>query len=147
MTMARDRDIRRAMLVELKGSAPLIALVPATSIFPQTVPANQSWPLVKMGVPSGVSAIRGACMDGAESIVAVHGFTAGVRRGKKLIETAEDHAGRIGDAIARALDGKRLPLEGGGTVRIRWTGSQLLQDAQEAGGFHTVQNFQMRHLA
>ncbi|SKB48994.1 Protein of unknown function [Rhizorhabdus histidinilytica] len=86
-------------------------------------------------------------MDGAESIVAVHGFTAGVRRGKKLIETAEDHAGRIGDAIARALDGKRLPLEGGGTVRIRWTGSQLLQDAQEAGGFHTVQNFQMRHLA
>ncbi|MBO9380451.1 DUF3168 domain-containing protein [Sphingomonas histidinilytica] len=146
MTRSRDREIRRAMLAELRGSAPLVAIVPATSIFSQIVPANQLWPIVKMGAPSGVAPVRGTCMDGAESIVAVHGFTSGIRQGKKLIENGEDHAGRIGDAIATALDGKRLPLEGGGMVRIRWTGSQLLQDAQEAGGFHTVQNFQMRRL-
>ncbi|RVT93695.1 tail completion protein gp17 [Sphingomonas crocodyli] len=147
MARARHREIRRAALAELKADAPLLAIIPADSIFPQTVPANPAWPLVKTGVLSAVTPVRGACINGAESIFAVHGFTSGVRQGSQLIETAEDHASRIGDAIAVALDGKRLPLEGGGTVRIRWTGAQLLQDAQEAGGYHTVQNFRVRHLS
>ncbi|ARR53486.1 hypothetical protein HY78_08655 [Rhizorhabdus wittichii DC-6] len=147
--MARSRalPVRRAMLVHMKGDAPLVALVPAASIFGQIVPANTSWPYIRMGSPSAIGAVRGTCMNGAEGIVSIHGFSIGRRRGEKLVETAEDHAGRIGDAIAAALDGARLPLDGGGKVKLTWTGDQLLQDPEEAGAFHTVQNFTWRFLS
>ncbi len=147
--MARSRalPIRRAMLIRMKGDAPLVALVPAASIFGQTVPANVSWPFIRMGAPSAIAAVRGTCMNGAEGIVAVHGFSIGRRQGEKQVETAEDHAGRIGDAIAAALDSARLPLDGGGKVKLTWTGDQLLQDPEEAGAFHTVQNFNWRFLS
>lgn len=147
--MARSRalPIRRAMLARMKASAPLTAIVPGASIFGQTVPADKTWPFVKTGAPSATGAVRGTCMNGAEGIVAIHGFSNGRRQGKKLIETAEDHAGRIGDAIAEALDGTRLPLDGGGAVKLTWTGDQLLQDPEEASAFHTVQNFAWRFLS
>ena len=99
-----------------------------------------------MGAPSAIP-VRGTCISGAESIVAVHGFSKGRFTGSTLVESAEDHAGRIGDAIAGALDGKKLDLDGGGFVRITWTGDQLLQDSAEAGAYHVVSNFRMRHLS
>jgi len=147
MARSRSRDIRRAMLAALKAAAPLTTLVPGAQIHPQTVPANPAWPFICMGAPSAVTRIKGACIDGAESIVAIHGFSKGRYSGKRLIETAEDHAGRIGDAIAASLDSRRLALEGGGEVKIDWTGDQLLQDPEEAGAFHVVSNFRMRHLS
>lgn len=146
MARSRARPIRRAMLAQMKGNAALVALVPAASIYGQTVPANKAWPFIRTGAPSATGAVRGTCMDGATGIVAVHGFSNGRYQGSMLVETAEDHAGRIGDAIAEALDGVRLALDGGGEVRLRWTGDQLLQDPEEAGAFHTVQNFETRYL-
>jgi len=147
--MARSRalPIRRAMLTRMKATAGLTTLVPAASIFGQTVPANKAWPFIRTGAPSATGAVRGSCMNGAEGIVAVHGFSTGRRQGKTLAESAEDHAARIGDAIADALDGARLPLDGGGEVKLTWTGDQLLQDSEEAGAFHTVQNFTTRFLS
>lgn len=147
MAISRSKDIRRAMLAHMKGNAPLVAIVPASQIHPQTTPASPTWPFIRMGAPSAVRPRRGVCIDGAEAIVDVHGFSNGRRQGSSLAETAEDHAGRIGDAIAKALDGARLALDGGGEVKVTWTGDQLLQDPEEAGAFHTVQSFRMRHLS
>lgn len=144
--MARDSllPVRRAMLTVMKADAGLIALVPAARIYPQSPPASPEWPFVKTGSPSGVP-LRASCIDGMEVICAVHAFSKGRRTGKRLIETAEDHAARIGAAIAAALDGQKIEIAAGAAT-IKWTGSQLLQDRDEAGAFHTIQNFRARCL-
>lgn len=149
--MANDASlpVRRAGLTALKADAGLTAadMVPAASIHPQSPAGTPEWPFVKWGAPAGIPIRAPGCVDGNEITVAVHGFSNGRRSGDALLETAEDHAARIGAAIASALDGKRLDLAGGGAARFRWTGSQLLIDGDEAGAFHTVQNFRVRVIA
>lgn len=149
--MANDatRPVRRAALAALKADAGVTAadLVPAASIHPQAPPGQPDWPFIKWGAPSGIPIRVPACVDGSEITVAVHGFSKGRRVGDQLVETAEDHAARIGAAIAEALDGVRLDIEGGGWAKFKWTGSQLLVDGGEADAFHSVQNFVVRVLA
>lgn len=143
--MAKDNTlpVRRAMLTALKADAGMIAIVPAEDIHPQAPLSVPSWPFVKAGAPSGVP-IRASCVDGGEITVAFHGFgKARLNGSSQVIETAEDHAARIGAAMAAALDGKVLTIPGG-TAKVRWTGSQLLQDGAESDAFHTVQNFRVR---
>lgn len=147
--MANDLTlpIRRASLAELKADANLTAIVAAPSIWPQTTPANVAWPFVKMGAPTGLP-LRAGCVDGNTGIFAVHGFAkARYDDAGAMIETAEDHAARIGAAIASALDRKALRLDGGQTLKLLWTGQQLMMDGDEADAFHTVQNFAYRALA
>lgn len=146
--MANDatRPVRRTMLTALKADEAVTALVSASSIYPQATTANPGWPFIRYGSPTGVP-VSAACVDGAEITVAVHGFAKPRFSGSQIIETAEDHAARIGAAIATALGGRSLALEGGGNVRLRWTGSQLFPDADEADAFHTVQNFIARVIA
>lgn len=146
--MANDLTlpVRRAMLTALKADAALTGIVAAASIHPQAPAARPQWPFVKMGSPSGIP-VRAACVDGNEITLAVHGFSKGRWDSDVLQETAEDHAARIGAAIADALGGKSLALDDGGNARVRWTGQQLLIDGDEAGAFHTVQNFRVRCIA
>jgi hypothetical protein len=63
-----------------------------------------------------------------------------------MSEGAESHAGKIGKAIAEGLHGKTLALDDGGEVKLRWTGSRLLPDPQEAGVFHAVVSIRARTL-
>lgn len=146
--MANDATlpVRRAILTALKADGPLIAIVPAASIYPQATTATPAWPFIRYGSPAGVP-VRASCVDAVEITVAIHGFAKPRLAGSQIIETAEDHAARIGAAIATALGGKSLALEGGGNARLRWTGSQLFGDADEADAFHTVQNFVARVIA
>lgn len=147
--MANDASlpVRRAGLTLLKADPALIALVLESSIHPQSPLSAPSWPFVKWGSPSGLPIRAQGCVDGCEITVAVHGFSKGRRSGDTLLETAEDHAARIGGAVASALDCKRVELDGGGTVTFVWTGSQLLVDGAEADAYHTVQNFVARVIA
>lgn len=140
--MASDRslDIRRAIMVAMKAASSVTSLVPAARIKGQTVDANPIFPFIRMGSPSVIPR-RASCVDGGDTILAVHAFATGSGS-----ITAEDQAHRIGAAIAAALDGQRLPLDGGGTAAVRWTGSQLLQDPEEASAFHAVTNFRVRTL-
>jgi Protein of unknown function (DUF3168) len=138
--------IRRATLAALKADAALTALVPPASIYPQTVSAMPAWPFVRMGAPSGLP-IRATCVDGNQGNFAVHGFAKPRDIDGTIVETAEDHAARLGAAIASALDRKVLVLDGGQRARLTWTGSQLLLDGAEADAFHTVQSFGVRVLA
>jgi hypothetical protein len=130
-------------MTAMKADGDLTSIVPAASIYRQSPPAEKSWPFVKYGAPTG-GPIRASCVNGRVVTVAVHGFSKGVKDGAGAqTVTAEDHAGLIGDAIENSLDGRHLPITGG-TAKVRWTGSQLLQDGAEADAYHVVVNFQVR---
>lgn len=145
--MARDTTlaVRRAVLATLKFDAGLTALVPSSSIHPSTVPADHSWPFVRYGAPSA-SPRRASCMDGTAHAIVVHGFAKPRYSGQAMIETAEDHAMRIGAAIAAALDRRKLTLAGDypGAAHISWSGTQMLQDPAEADSWHAVVQFTVR---
>lgn len=148
--MANDlaRPIRRASLEALKGDADLTAIIPATSLYPQTTPANVGWPFGKVGVISTLP-LRAGCVDGCTGIFAVHVFAKDrLNGGGAVVETAEDHASRAGAAVAAALDRRLLDLEDGHRVKLKWDGpSQVLQDGDEAGAYHAVVPFSFRALA
>lgn len=142
MAIDSSLAVRRALLILMKADASLTAIVPAASIYPQTTPAVPPYPFIRAGAPI-LTPLIASCLDGSEVTIAIHGFSTGRLSGKQLIETAEDHASRIGAAIAKALDRKAKAIDGG-TAKIRWAGSQLLQDPEEASAYHTVQNFRVR---
>jgi hypothetical protein len=136
--------IRRGTLTIAKADAGLTAIIPAARIYPQTTPGKPKFPFVRSGAPSSVP-LRASCVDGGEWTFAMHGFAKDRLVASQVVETAEDYAGRIGSALAAALDGKVITLPNG-RARILWTGSQLLTDPEEPGCFHTVQNFKVRAL-
>jgi hypothetical protein len=144
MAIDSTREVRRAILALLKNDATVLAILPKARIYSQAGATNPTWPFITYGSPSIVP-LRASCLDGGELVVAFHGFAKQRKTGNTVAETAEDHASRLGAAIARALDGK-VPTIAGGVAKIRWTGSQLLVDGGEADAFHTVQNFRIRCL-
>lgn len=145
MAIDSTLSVRSGMLAILKADAPMVALVPKASMFTQWTEAVPAYPFIRSGPPAGIP-IRGACLDGQEITVALHGFSNGVRNASgQIILPAEDQAGQIGAAMAKALDRKVIVLPTG-RAGIRWTGGQLLQDPEETQVFHTVQNFRVRAI-
>jgi len=146
--MARPGTLamRQALVARLKTAGNLTVLVPSASIHRQASPARAAWPFVRTGAPIAVP-LTGACLDGKDFTIAVHGFSKGRYAADSELECAEDHAMRIGDEIAVALDHVKIDLAGIGAMRVRWTGGQTMPDGAEAGAFHTVQNFRVRVLS
>lgn len=144
MAIDSSIQIRRGALKLMKADANLVAIVPAARIYPQTTPPTPTFPFVRAGAPNLIP-IRAACVDGSEATFAVHGFAKDRMTGTSRVETAEDYAGRLGAAIAAALDGRRMEITGG-SAGILWTGSQLLMDPEEPSCFHTVVSFRVRAL-
>lgn len=140
--------VRRAGLAALKADALLTALVPAEQIYTQSPPPKPAWPFIKFGVISPIP-LRASCVDGSESIFAVHSFAKPRLNGSgQVIETAEDHCARIGAFVSAALDRQRLDLDAGGHARVRWTGSNgPMIDGDEADAFHHVANFRVRVIS
>jgi hypothetical protein len=142
---SNNAAVRRAIRSILRTDAPLLAVVPRDRIHGQRVPASESYPYVRLGSPSSTP-IRGACVDGSDTVVAVHAFATPRKDGVgNVVEDAEDFADRIGAMIASALD-KHVVTDANGRLRLIWTGEQLLQDPSEADCFHTVQNFRVRAI-
>jgi hypothetical protein len=122
--------IRRGTLILAKGNAALIAIVPAGEHLPADRqgrprlalhPQSARRPLSRCAPHASTAANgRSRCTDSPRI-----GCSA-----TQIVETAEDYAGRIGSALAAALDGKVITLTNG-RARIRWTGSQLLMDPDE----------------
>jgi hypothetical protein len=142
MAIDSTLEARRAVLTLMKADTDLLALVAKASIYPQTTAPAPAWPFIRCGAPLVVP-VRAACVDGASLTMAIHGFAGPRKSGASVVETAEDHASRIGTTIAKALDGKRVTITRG-TLAVSWQGSQLLADPDEADAFHTVQNFRIR---
>jgi hypothetical protein len=140
-----QRLLRRALLARLKADTGLTALVPAASIYPQAVEGEPTWPFVKLGPPI-TRPRKAACVNGGDVAVDVHAFARARESGGSVVETAEDHAGRIGAAIETALADNWIALEGGPRARIRLSDLQLLQD-EEPDAFHYVAQVNARVLA
>ena len=138
--------VRRAMLAALKGDGPLTDLVPAEQIYPQSPPGAPAWPFVKCGAPAGTP-ILADCVDGDEIRVSFHSFAKPREEAGEVVETAEDHADRIGRAVLRALGRQKLSLGDGKTATVRRIGYQLLQDPAEADAYHHVAEFRVRVIA
>lgn len=136
--------VRRALMTAMKADTALTALVPAARIYPQVPDKTPTWPFVRYGSPTSVP-LRASCLDGAEHTIAIHAFAKQRKQGQSAVETAEDHAARIGAAIARALDARTLTVDGG-KLKVNWRGSQLLIDGDERDAFHAVVNFRVRAM-
>lgn len=141
--MAVDSTIavRRAILPLLKNDTRTKSIVPAARWYAMTA-QDPVWPFGIYGSSTPVP-LRASCMDGAEITTSVHGFAKARESGGQVVETAEDHCGRLSAAIAAVLDGRRLDLPNGHAL-VRWTGSQLLVDRDEADAFHCVVNLRIR---
>lgn len=144
MAIDSTPQIRVALVALMKADTALIALVPKASIYSQWTPAVPAFPFIRSGSPAAAP-MRGSCLDGSDITVAMHAFSTGRKSGTTIVEPAEDHAARIGAAIAAALDGKVVTIAGG-KARVRWTGSQLMQDPEESSAFHSVQSFRIRAI-
>lgn len=133
-----QRVARRAILARLKAHAGLTALVPPSSIFGQTVPADRAWPFIKLGPPQTLP-ITAACLNGGAVAIPADGFAKNLMSGQRIIETAEDHAGRIGGEFEAALHlkGETVTVDGA-PVRLRYalTDIRLFVDGGEPGAFH-----------
>ena len=144
-----QRVARRPILARMKADAALTALVPAASIYGQTVPGGPTWPFIKLGVPQTLP-ITATCLNGAVINIPVDAFARQRQQGGVTVETAEDHASRIGAAIERALHlrGEMVTVDGQ-PVRLSYTMSdmRLFPDGEEADAFHYSGLIRARVLA
>ncbi len=124
MAVGLQMAARRTLLTRLKNDAPLNALVPASSIDPDGPPA---WPFIGLRAP--VTQLRQATgLRGGQVALDAHAFAGARKSAGSVVETAEDHAGRIGAAIESALHAKRFALEDGGAMRVMLSDIRLLED-------------------
>lgn len=117
---------RRSIVDVMRNDAPILALVPADSIYGSSPPAIPTWPFIKYGMAT-ILPMRGSCLDGSRIIVSIHAFDKG---------PSEDGATEIAKAIAKRLDGAEITLETGETMTVTWTGGQTLRDTDEASAWH-----------
>lgn len=141
MAIDSTREIRRVARERLLASEG-VTLIVGDRVFGQAPPKEPPFPFTLWGAMT-LTPLRASCLDGAEGVVAVHGFAKKREEAGQEVEFAEDHASRLGAAIAASLDGYIADIPGG-TAAFRWTGSQLLVDGADPSAFHTVQNFRIR---
>ncbi|MES2903765.1 MAG: DUF3168 domain-containing protein [Pseudomonadota bacterium] len=145
MAVGLQRVVRRALLTRLKSNAPLIALVPAASIFSSSSDLPEK-PFVLLSSPTE-QPIRASCVRGGTVTWDVHAFAGPVVDGTGAVtQTAEDHASAIGAAIETALADNNLALEGGGNARIRLSDKRMLPD-DTPNAFHWFAQVNCRVLA
>lgn len=142
MATGLQKLVRRALLQRLKADATLVALVPATSINPDGEP---TWPHILLRAPV-TQRLRSSCVDGALVSFDIHAFARARESGGATVETAEDHAGRIGGEIERVLRDNRITLEGGAIAKITWSDARLLEDGSP-DAYHYFAQVNARVLA
>lgn len=130
---------RRVLLSRLKSYPAVLALVPAARVYGQTVPPEPAWPFIKLGPPLTLPR-RATCLWGGDVSMLVSAFAKARRDGSgAIIETAEDHAGRIGAAIEAALARYGVDAEHDGQparCTVRLGDMQLMLDGAEVDAFH-----------
>lgn len=148
MAGALIRDVRRAVLIRLKADAAVTAIVPAARIYPAETPAEPAFPFTRFDAPQSIP-LDMACVAGATVTFLKHGFAKARYQGGAMIETAEDHAQRLGDALWGSLHNHRLPLAGldGATVLIRVQSLRIVRDGDDPDAQHAILSCSGRVLA
>jgi hypothetical protein len=131
---------RRAVLPVLKNFEPLLALVPAGSMYPSTVPATRDHPFTRYGGATA-SPFRASGLDSSSIRLSIQAFVKAKMFGTQMLETAEDQALKIGSAIKDALDGQTVAIEGGLFARLQWVGSSPKADPTESEAWMTTVTF------
>lgn len=130
--MARDLSlsVRKAILAALEDAPAVTAIVPPDRLYAVEPPANPLWPFLRTGFAAPVP-FRASGIDGTRLALSLHGFARGPQ---------EDAVSELAAAIAAALDGRVLPLDGDPDARVHlaWTGSRIGRDGDEAGAYHVV---------
>lgn len=134
MANLASRYVKRAGITALKQHAPLVALVPATRVYPLQRPAQPVWPFVAWGAPI-TEPFEASCLDGAQITFAVHCFAE-----TTATQGGEDIADEICSAIVGALAGASLALDEG-VALFTVTGVQVIQDDRDANSFHGFVSF------
>lgn len=142
MATGLQRLVRRALLTRLKADADVTALVPSASIDPDGEP---TWPFIRLRAPV-TQRLRATGVNGGLITWDVHAFARAREVAGSEVETAEDHAGRIGGAIEAALADNRIELEDGSVAKIEWSDARLLED-DEPGAYHYFAQVNARVLA
>lgn len=126
---ALQRLARRAVLIRMKGAAPLIALVPKVSIDPIGVP---TWPIILVEAPA-MTPRRMSCAKGANVSFDVHAFC-GPKKGPDgfggtiVTMTGYDHISAIGEQIDTVLAPNNLTLEDGSRCKLSFSDTRILKD-------------------
>ena len=139
-----QRAVRRAILAKLKADTGLTDLVPAASIRSQGEEDEPVWPHILLAAPV-TRPFRASCTRGGTVALDIHAFARARKADDAVVETAEDHAGRIGGAIERILNWNRLTLDTG-TASTSLSDIRLIPDA-EPGAFHWFAQINARVLA
>jgi len=145
MATGLQRLVRRAVLAKLKADAGLTALVPAASIYPNSPAREPTWPFIKLGALT-TQRLRAACVTGGTVTVDIHAFARDRLANGVAIETADDHASRIGAAIETVLADQHLALEGGSDAKLMLGDIRLIQDL-EPDAYHWFAQLTARVLA
>jgi hypothetical protein len=133
--------LRRAALIAWKGNTPLVALVPAASIYPGIVPAARTYPFVRYGSVTA-SPFRASGLNSSSFRFAGQAFTQGVKNtGGALLVTAEDHIYQIGSAMKAALDGATIDVGSGYRVRMEWLQTLPMLDGDDTSAWMTTVTF------
>lgn len=145
--MAGDliREVRRAILAHMKADKPLAALVPPASMYPATTKAVPDFPFTRFDAPQSLP-LDGACYAGATVSFLLHGFAKARFQGGLEVETAEDHASRIGSAMKTAIHNRRVAI-GNDTARISVQSARLVRDGADDTAYHAILSVQARVLA
>lgn len=129
MALDLSLPLRQAIVTALRADTGLTAIT--ERIYGERVLADPTFPFVRYGVSDTVPQ-RGACWDGSRINVPIHSFS-------KADFT--DEVAQMNAAVALALDGKVLALDGG-KAHLRWTGSRIIPDASEASAWHGIVSFE-----
>jgi hypothetical protein len=142
MAVGLQKKVRRGILPLLKADAALTALVPADSINPD---GEAPWPLIRLRAPT-TRQLKAACVSGGLVTWDIHAFAGPRKVAGAEVETAEDHAGSIGEAIERVLADQWIDLEGGSRARLRLSDIRLLEDG-DTDRYHWFAQVNARVLA
>ncbi|KMS59979.1 hypothetical protein V474_07730 [Novosphingobium barchaimii LL02] len=137
------RETERAAIITLKAYAPLIAILPKTSIDPQPKTAGFDaqgapvWPFVRLDASQAIPRGRG-CTARSEVRFRLHSFAKPrFNSSSQIIETAKDHAGRLNDAVVEAIHSHAYEVAGR-RYRFIVSSADLMQDGAEADAYHGI---------
>ena len=140
--------LRPAVLGLLADSPEMVALVPADRHYPGQRPPNPVWPFLAYGLPSTIP-FGASGLDGSNPTFALHAYAVTTGEGDETV-AGEDMAAaiiRVAVTVLGGEEGAELPLPDApypATAHITWTGSQVMQDGNDASAFHAWATFDIK---
>lgn len=123
--------LREALITHLRQDVALTALVPATNIHGERVPANQAKPYIALS-RMDVEAFQAQCVDGGRIPIRLHTFADG-----------EDSSTvtKISAALSSSLDDAQLALDEGWCLDISFVRTVSVASGSETTAWHDESTF------